>query len=145
VLYAVEGQQYLVRVGLVTAVLNVVLAVLLIPRFGALGAAVATAVSQVASMLPGAYYAGRMLGGATPALRRFPATFMAALAMGVPVWAIGQLLPPWAALAVGVPVGAAAYALHLWLLKALEPEDWRRIAGVASRVPVIKRLVPAQV
>ncbi|MNT73265.1 hypothetical protein D3C72_2119490 [compost metagenome] len=65
--------------------------------------------------------------------------------MGVPVWAIGQVLPPVAAIAVGVPAGALIYALNLWLLRALEPEDWRRIGGVAARLPVIKRLVPARV
>jgi O-antigen/teichoic acid export membrane protein len=145
VLYAVEGQRYLVRVGLATAALNLVLALVLIPAHGAMGAAWATALSQVASLVPGAYFAGKMLGGVAPAWRRFPATLAAAVAMGVPVWAIGQVLPPVAAIAVGVPAGALIYALNLWLLRALEPEDWRRIGGVAARLPVIKRLVPARV
>lgn len=145
VLYAVEGQRFLVRVGLATAVLNLLLALWLIPLHGAMGAAVATSLSQVASLIPGAYFAGRMLGGVAPAWRRFPATLAAALAMGLPVWAIAQALPPVLALLVGVPVGAIVYALGLWLLRALEPEDWQRITGVAAKLPVIKRLVPARV
>lgn len=145
VLYAVEGQRHLVRVGLVTAGLYLLLATWLIPLHGAMGAAVATALAQVASLIPGAYFAGRMLGGVAPAWRRFPATLAAALAMGVPVWAIAQALSPALALAVGVPVGAVVYALALWLFRALEPEDWRRITAVAAKLPVIKRLVPARV
>lgn len=145
VLYAVEGQRFLVRVGLGTALLNLILAVALIPHFGSMGAAAATAIAQVASLIPGAIYAGRMLNGTRPAFRRFPATLAAAVGMGVPVWAIAQVLPPVAALAVGVPVGALIYAFNLWLFRALEPEDWQRVALVAGRLPVIKRLVPAQV
>jgi O-antigen/teichoic acid export membrane protein len=145
VLYAVEGQRFLVRVGLGTAVLNLGLAVWLIPHFGAMGAAAATAVAQVASLIPGAHYAGRMLNGTPPATRRFPATLAAAVGMGVPVWAIAQLLPPASALAVGVPVGALVYAFNLWLFRALEPEDWQRVRQVAARLPVLRRLVPARV
>jgi O-antigen/teichoic acid export membrane protein len=145
VLYAVEGQQHLVRIGFAVGVLNLLLAVLLIPRFGAMGAAWSTSVAQAASLIPGAYFAGKMLGGTRPATRTLPATFAAALAMGVPVWAIAQVTAPGLALAIGIPLGAVCYALNLWCFRALAPEDTERVMSVASRIPVVKGLLPARV
>lgn len=142
VLYAVEGQRYLVYTGVGVGLLNIVLSVLLIPHFGALGAAWATACAQVAALLPGAYFTSKHLGGALPDCKRFPATLAAALVMGLPVWAIAQWLPRWQALAVGIPVGALVYALNLWLFRALAPEDWARVRQVLVRVPGLKRLAP---
>lgn len=145
VLYAMEGQRFLIRVGAGVAVLYLALAVALIPPFGALGAAVSTALAQVASLVPGAWYASRMLGGAAPAMRRLPGVLLAACAMGVPVWAIGLLLPALPALLVSVPLGALVYGVSLWLFQALEPEDWQKVQAVASRLPVVRRWIPAEV
>ncbi|HEY9722687.1 MAG TPA: oligosaccharide flippase family protein [Oscillatoriaceae cyanobacterium] len=139
VLYAIEGQGFLVLTGMGVGLLNIVLSILLIPRFGALGAAWASAAGQVAALVPGAYFAGKQLGGVWPDTRRFPATLAAALVMGIPVWAIAHALPHWQALGVGIPVGALVYAFNLWLFRALAPEDWARIRQVAARVPVLKR------
>ena len=144
VLYAVEGQRWLVRVGFVAAAINVALAFWLIPGQGAWGAALATAGAQLASLLPGAWYASRELGGVAPDVRRLPAVLAAAALMAVPVAAAAAWLPPLAALAVGTPGGAIVYALGLWLFRALPPEDRERVTGVAARLPGFKRLAPAR-
>lgn len=145
VLYAVEGQRHLVQVGFAVGALQILLAVLLIPGHGAIGAAVATGVAQAASLVPGAYFAGKMLGGTPPAYRQLPATLLSALAMGVPVWAIAQALPTGWALAIGIPVGAACYALNLIVFRALPAEDLERVISVARRLPVVKGWLPARV
>lgn len=142
VLYAVEGQRWLVRVGLAAAVINVALAFLLIPGQGAWGAALATAGSQLVTLLPGAWYAGRELGGVAPDVARLPRVLAAAALMGVPVAALGATLAPWLALATAIPVGACTYAVALWACRALPPEDQARVLAVAGRIPVVRRLVP---
>ncbi len=142
VLYAVEGQRWLVRVGVAAAAINVVLAFWLIPGQGAWGAALATAGAQLASLLPGTYYAARELGGVGPDVARLPRVLAAAALMAVPVAAIAATLPAAAALAVALPVGAFVYVAGLWLCRALPAEDLARVQDVAARLPVLKRLVP---
>lgn len=142
VLYAVEGQRWLLRVGLAAAAINVALACWLIPGQGAWGAALATAGAQLASLLPGVYYAGRELGGVGPDLARLPRVLAAATLMAAPVAALAAALPPWAALAIAPPVGALVYAAGLWLCRALPPEDRLRVQAVAARLPGLKRLIP---
>lgn len=145
VLYAVEGQGLLVRVGLATAVINLALMAWLVPLYGAWGAALATAAAQLASLVPGAWFAGRAMAGVWPDMRRLPAVGAAAALMAVPVAAIASHLPALPAVLVATPVGALVYALGLWAFRALPDEDRVRVTGVAARLPVLKRFVPQAV
>lgn len=144
VLYAVEGQRHMVRIGAAAAAANVVLMALLVPTYGALGAASATAVSQLLVLPPGAYFAGKLLGGVWPAMSRLPAIAVAALLMALPVAYAGAVLPGHQALVLGIPLGMAIYPPLLLLCRGLAPEDLARIREVASRLPVLRRWAPAR-
>jgi O-antigen/teichoic acid export membrane protein len=145
VLYAVDGQRHMVKIGMVAAVANIALMALLVPTYGVLGATVATAFSQLLVLPPGAYYAGKLLGGIGPAWRRMPAIALASLAMAAPVAFVAAHFAPHTALAIGIPLGALLYPPLLALCRGLESEDWSRILEVASKLPLLKRWVTARV
>jgi O-antigen/teichoic acid export membrane protein len=137
VLYALDGQAPLVRVGLVTALLNLALMVWLVPAYGAWGAALATGAAQLFSLAPGAWFAGRAMGGVWPDLARLPAIAAAAALMAVPVTALASHLPAIPALLAATPSGAVAYALGLWVFSGLPAVDRVRVAAVVARLPGI--------
>jgi O-antigen/teichoic acid export membrane protein len=140
VLYAVEGQSKMVWIGFFAAVVNIALMALLVPGYGMAGACAATAVSQLLVLPPGAFFAGRYLGGVGPDVRRFPGVALAASLMGLGVWAATHGLPAHAAMAVGLPLGGLLYAPLLVLCGGLTPEDRARILEVAAKLPFLRRV-----
>ncbi len=106
-----EGQVF--RLTLLAAILNFVLNVGLIPRFGMLGAAGATLLTEAARALLAIRAAGR-LQLSPPRITRFTRTLVAAGAMALVVL-LGRGQPVWAL----IPAGAAGYGVTLWLVGGL--------------------------
>ena len=138
ILYAIGGEGFILRMGVGVALLNVLLDLLLIPAFGAVGAAVANTATQVLSVGIGtAWVATRVMRafpGAKALLRIAGATLgMTALlvAMGPP----GDGLVP---LLFRVAAGAAAYGVLAFLMGALDPAD-KALAGEIFRMATRSR------
>jgi O-antigen/teichoic acid export membrane protein len=134
VLHATKRQDRLLRQGILAAVVDLVLAVVLIPLAGALGAALASLAAQALGSVLAIRAAVRIAGAGVPmaALARITA---AALAMGavaaVPVWTLGSA----PGLTAAVLLGAAAYPLALRALRALSVEDLDRVRVLVERLP----------
>lgn len=144
VLYAADGQRFLVRMGCVAAVINLALMATLVPAYGLLGATAATSISQLLVLGPGAVCTGKVLGGAWPAVSRLPGVLLASILMALPVAYVAMHLPAHLALAVGIPLGGLLYPPLVVLCRGLAPEDWDRIREVAVRLPVLKRFAVAK-
>ncbi|HEX2440700.1 MAG TPA: polysaccharide biosynthesis C-terminal domain-containing protein [Methylomirabilota bacterium] len=134
VLHATKRQQWLVRQGVLAAVVDLLLALLLIPLAGALGAALASLGAQAVGSVLAIRAAVRIAGAGVPlgALVRITA---AALAMGavaaVPVWTLGAA----PGLVAAVLLGAATYPLALRVVRALSVEDLERARVLVERLP----------
>jgi O-antigen/teichoic acid export membrane protein len=111
-------------IGVLGAVVNVVAAVLLIPPFGAEGAAVANGFAQAAVGIPTYVYASRVLGG----VPWRPAELLRGAVAGVICWAVAATaiatigVGP-GGLAAGVVGGGGAYLLAAAALRILSAED----------------------
>jgi O-antigen/teichoic acid export membrane protein len=138
VLHATKRQDRLLRQGLVAAAADLVLALLLIPLAGALGAALASVLAQAVGSVLAIRAAVRVADAGVPvgALARITA---AALLMGavavVPVFMLGG----GAGLLAAVLLGAAAYPLALRALSALAAEDLDRARVLVERLPAPAR------
>jgi O-antigen/teichoic acid export membrane protein len=138
VLHATKRQQWLVRQGVLAAVVDLLLALLLIPLAGALGAALASLAAQAVGSVLAIRAAVRIAGAGVPlgALVRITA---AALAMGavaaVPIWTLGAA----PGLVAAVLLGAAAYPLALRAVRALSVEDLERARVLVERLPASVR------
>jgi O-antigen/teichoic acid export membrane protein len=137
-LHATRRQDRLLRQGVLAAVVNLVLALVLVPVAGALGAALASVVAQGLGSVLAIRAAVRLAGARVPAaaLARITA---AAVLMGIiaalPMLALGG----GAGLAAAVPVGAVAYLLALRALRALTAEDLDRTRVLVDRLPARAR------
>lgn len=108
-LIARHRESSLLTVNSIAAVVNVALNVALIPRFGVVGAAWATVVSEIVRLIVAAMAVRTAVPGARPwqSLARVTA---AGAGMGVAVWVSGTAASPLA-----IVVGGAAYPLLLVL------------------------------
>lgn len=116
----------------VATVVNVLAAVLLVPRHGALGAAVANGLAQAVAGVPQVVMVRRRL----PGVRLGAANLVRmAVAGGVAAAAAraGSELGGWGGLLCGAGLGVAALAAGLLLLRPLATEDVRWLAGALGR------------
>ena len=109
--------------GAAAAALNVTLALILVPRHDAVGAALANTGAQTAVALGVLIYASRLVGESPvepgPTLR----TTVAAIAGGLMAWWAVSVLPEIVGLVAGLVAGAAVFALAGRLLRILGRDD----------------------
>lgn len=108
VLVAYERQDLMLRTVVWAAAVNVVLNILLISRWGMLGAAVATVVTEAVRTVLALRYA-RRLGLVMAPLNRFAQATAAVTAMAIPVWALSDR-----SVIISIPVGAITFVVALW-------------------------------
>ncbi|MCC6455334.1 MAG: oligosaccharide flippase family protein [Caldilineaceae bacterium] len=129
VLIAVNQQHYLTRAFIMGVVFNVVGNLLVIPRFGYVGAAIVTILSEFSLLFP-FYYSVRRHVGVVPWANIIVRPLLATAAMGGALYALTQVgVNLWAATAASVVV----YAGVLWLLGALRGEEMAVLRRALSR------------
>jgi O-antigen/teichoic acid export membrane protein len=119
VLIAVNQQHYLTRAFIVGVLFNVVGNLLVIPRFGYVGAAIVTILSEFSLLFP--FYASvRRNVGIVPWVSIFVRPLLATAVMGIAIYGLIQVgVNLWVATALG----AVVYAGVLWALGALHGEE----------------------
>jgi len=149
-LVAADRQDVLVKVMSATAVLNIALDLLLIPKGAAVGAAVANGISQMVAVMAIWVFAIRRLGVAIewgPLGKMVFAAILMAACVVIPA----SLLPPPVAILVGAPFGAAIFLMLLRQTRALDYADRQRLLAIKNALParlygvcsrVIRFLIP---
>ena len=142
-LSGVTGNQFMIPTGhealytrsvLLGAGLNVALNLVLIPRWQALGAAVASALAELAITVYQMYLLRRLLDF-RPLARMAPRYLLASAAMAAAAWGTGCLLGDGLlALAAMIAVGGLVYLGLLLALRdpLLQPAVWKRIAAAGQ-------------
>ena len=129
-----EQQWFLVRFGLVMAVLNIGLDVWLIPRGHAIGAAWANGVAQAIAVVGLTVFAAARLDLHVP-WRDLARIVLACVPMFIVARSAAALTTPAVGVLVGVPLGALTYALGVRVTRALKPVDVMRLRALASLLP----------
>lgn len=146
ILYSANGQNALVRIGLAISALNLLLAWILIPPYGAWGAVGANAIAQLASLLPGLIAAKRHTGAKAPV--RIVGQYLAAAGlMGIPLWGLVQVAPPLVSLLVSPFLGVGLFGILMYKLGLLTSEDHMVLRAIAQRLAalrLVRRLLPSQ-
>ena len=109
----------------------------MIPRYGAIGAALANSGSQLVSGIVGIIYSTRRLNLSFP-LRSLGRIGLAALAAAAIAWLISRWL---GGLVLAIGAGILVYPLLLRLFAALEATDHAFLSRVSGYLP--SRLAPA--
>ena len=140
VVYALDRQMLLLVTMVPVAVLNIILDLLLIPRFAATGAAIANGVSQAAGTLGMIAIIRRLLPESFPA-RTSMKVYAAGLASTTPVFCADLLLRAgWAGMTLSVAVGLLIYLLLLVSTRTLSGSEFRALKAcfAVSRLKAAK-------
>jgi O-antigen/teichoic acid export membrane protein len=139
-LESTENQNALIHWGLIAGIVNIALDILLIPHFGALGAAVANGTTQAFSVIALWAVGIRLIG------IRLPFAFLGRIAglsaaMAITVHYAVSGLQPVAQVCTGVLIGTILYVLLLRLARGLESQDHKRLSQFRLQLPLRIRKV----
>jgi O-antigen/teichoic acid export membrane protein len=135
-IFGLGNQRALVVVGVLAAGLDVALALLLIPRFGGVGAAITNAVAQLGSAIAYLAFTRGAVGPVAWAPGPTARNVAAAAAAGAAAWMAAASLAGVAGLAAGVVVFACVFAGLSVALRVIPPEDGPWLGGVLGpRLP----------
>ena len=134
VLQATEDQRYLVRWTLLSALINLSLDWLLIPRFGAIGAAAANGVTQLFATIGIVARARGLLRLELP-LRFLGRVTLSSLVMSAAVILLAAGRSPGQAVFIGVISGVLIFFFMLRITGCLESQDRRRLLHLHAQMP----------
>jgi len=129
-----ERQDLIIRWGLISGALNVALDFALIPKYGAIGAALANGATQTFSALALWIVAVRLLKVRVPILPLVKIGLVSA-SMAIAVHFATLMLPAIPGAILAVLIGAAVYAILLRAVRVLNPGDYGRMLHLKSHVP----------
>jgi O-antigen/teichoic acid export membrane protein len=131
-------QHLLVRWGMVFAAINLGLDFALIPRYAALGAAIAKGIVLLGGGASIWWIVSFSFRVRLP-LAHVARTTLASIVMFLLVRALTALVPPLVALIVGPLVGIAAIVVLFRVLRCLDPADGLVLASLGRKLPVWAR------
>jgi len=140
-LQATEQQGFMVKWLAITAAVNLSLDALLIPKYGALGAAAANGLAQTIG-IGGLFYKAGGAYAVRSQIRFLGALSASGAVMVCAVLELVRALPPWPGLFAGIGSGAVVFFLGLRTTRSLEAEDWNRLHQWTKLLPTpVHRIV----
>jgi O-antigen/teichoic acid export membrane protein len=134
VIYGIKEPSFLVKIGAFLVVIAIGLNLLLIPKFGAVGAVIATSIPRVISVPLYIRFVSKKTGASWPMGDTFK-TAISAVIMGLIVFIIQYYLGGILSLAVSIPIGIIVYAAALFAIGAVKREDFTLFKGVQKTLP----------
>jgi O-antigen/teichoic acid export membrane protein len=113
-----DGERHLIRTNAITVLINLGLIIPVIPKYGMLGAAIVTLVTEVVRLVLSARYA-RQSGFAFPSVSRFLKPALAGAGMAGGILALGDQ-----SLTVLVPAGVLLYGAGLAATGSVRVQKW---------------------
>ncbi|HEY0564510.1 MAG TPA: polysaccharide biosynthesis C-terminal domain-containing protein [Terriglobales bacterium] len=141
---AADRQNAILRCMILTAAFNIALDLLLIPRFGALGAAYGNGISQTLGIVL-FWFAARKIYSFQFPFQALSRLAIAALGMATVALLIARTFKPAVGLGVALLVAPLVYMLLLRILRALELSDLDRLLLLASKLPRAARPLSSRV
>ena len=133
-LQANEQQKFLIVWGITCGLLNIGLDWMLIPKMGALGAAIGNGAAQLLGVI-GPWIELRRRFAVHVAKAPLLKISIAAVLMAASVVGLHQVVSPVLTLAIGIPGGAIIFLICLRLFRTLGDEDVARLRQFTSFVP----------
>jgi O-antigen/teichoic acid export membrane protein len=129
-----ERQDLIIRWGLISGALNVALDFALIPKYGAIGAAIANGATQTFSALALWIVAVRLLKVRVPILPLVKIGLVSG-SMAIAVHFATLMFPAIPATILAIMIGAAVYLILLRAIRALNSGDYGRMLHLKSHAP----------
>jgi O-antigen/teichoic acid export membrane protein len=133
-LQANEQQRFLIVWGICCGIANITIDWLLIPRFGALGAAIGNGTAQMLGVA-GPWFVVKRRFDLHLDYRGIVRVFGSALVMSAVVMGLQHFISGLPAVLIGIPLGGVVFALSLKYMRAIKEEDISRLLQLERSVP----------
>jgi O-antigen/teichoic acid export membrane protein len=134
VIYGINQPTFLLKIGVVLAAMSVGLNFWLIPKYGALGAVIATAIPRVLSLPIYIRFVSRKIGEPWP-MRDTIKIVLASLIMGGVIYAVQAQVGVVTGLAAGIILGLVVYITALFFLRIIGERDLEILEKVQEMLP----------
>jgi O-antigen/teichoic acid export membrane protein len=135
VIYGIKEPAYLVKIGVVLVAVSLGLSFWLIPRYGAMGAVIATSIPRAISLPVYVVFVSKRINAPWP-MRDTLRIASAAMCAGLAAFAVQYYLESnLVSLCVGVAVSIVAYVAILLVLKVVKTSDLDVLKQVEKRLP----------
>jgi O-antigen/teichoic acid export membrane protein len=132
ILYGTEEQSFILKWGSVIAVLNIFLDLLLIPQYGAVGAAIANSSAQTAGVIGGAVYVSFSFDIPYP-LRPVIKIFISSMLTGLCIYIAHTLLNGYLGIMLSILISPFVYFVSLFIFGAIDERDRNLVKGLLKR------------
>lgn len=137
ILYGIEEQSFILKWGSIVAISNILLDLIMIPKYGAVGAAIANSSAQMAGVVGGVVYINKEFGISYP-LKAVIKIFISSIIMGIGAYIVYNTLNKYMGfasltLAITLLLSPFLYIFILWLTGAINAEDRKLIYTLLTR------------
>ncbi|MBL8026469.1 MAG: flippase [Fibrobacteres bacterium] len=134
ILYGMEKQSFILKYSAVLAVVNIALSLLLIPKYGALGAAVSYSIVTMAGSVGGLIYTCSRVSLIYPFKSIFK-IMMSSIIMGIVMTMIVKQEAELLGFILSIPAGIAVYFISSTLWGTFEEEDYTLLKSLKKIFP----------
>ncbi|MBI4303188.1 MAG: oligosaccharide flippase family protein [Chloroflexi bacterium] len=134
VIYGIEKPSFILKTGVVLVSLNIGLSLWLIPRYGAIGAAIASSAPRLLLMPLYARFASHKIGAAWPLVDTLKIA-LASLVVGLVLFFMQSYVSPGVALVLAVPVGIGLFFAAAIVLRIVHTQDLQMLQGIKNSLP----------
>jgi O-antigen/teichoic acid export membrane protein len=133
ILYGTEEQSFILKWGGIIAIFNILLDLFLIPRYGAIGAAIANSTAQMGGVAGGALYINKEFGIRYP-LKSVIKILASSLFMGIFTYTIYISFNGYTGMILSITLSPLIYIFSLLIIGAVEMEDRKLIYKLLERI-----------
>ena len=138
VIYGIKEPVFLLKIGVFLVCVSIGLNLWLIPKYGAIGAVIATSIPRMVSLPIYIYYVSRKIDTPWP-LGDTMRTVLASLLMGLVLFGLQYYLSDVLGLVIGIPIGILSYVIFLLIVRFPTQQDIKMLRQIEERMPIVLR------
>jgi O-antigen/teichoic acid export membrane protein len=142
IIYGLKEPGFILKVGIILICMSIGFNLWLIPKYGAIGAVIATSIPRMLALPIYISFVSRRIGIPWP-MGDTARVALASVVMGLVVFMLQHYLSDILSLSLGVPVGIIVYATALLALGLVKPQDLRILKQTEKQLPLALRKVYA--
>jgi len=138
VIFGINRPGFILKINIFMAFINIGLSLLLISRYGVIGASIAKSVPLILVTLLCIGFASRRTGATWPVRDTIKIT-VASLIMGLAVYAVQNQLTAGLSLGLGIPLGIVIYIIGIFAFRVVREQDLAMLKKVFNSLPPVLR------
>ena len=134
VIYGINKPSFILQTGILLIIVSIGLYLWMIPRYGVMGAAIASSIPRIAVFPIYNYFVSKKIGSHWPVGDSIRVV-LAAVIMGAAVFGIQKFLGDLPSLVVGIPLGVLIFFIALTVLRFNTSQEIQLLRKIEPRLP----------